>query len=545
MSCKMRTTGILSWIAILPLTLSLGALRSAAVTLPCTQPAIQSIAPPDTTIVSAIEQSDPVSYCDVRGYVTTTNPGPNQVNFELGLPAAWNGRFLFVGNGGFGGSFDFPSVLLDFTSFPLLTEAGFATAITDTGHQGANFLDGSWALNDQAKQNDFLFRGVHVTAAAGKAITKRFYGRGPRSYFAGCSTGGREGLVEAQRYPADFDGIVAGDPALGAVIPGFNWNQEHLTASADNYIPPDKLALVDAAVMSSCDAADGVADGLIQDPRKCKFDPASLLCSVANSSNCLTPGEAAALRSIYAGATTADGRRIYSSFSRSDPAGDDGWSLWITGVVPPDAPGTAEPWNNPGLAPWQFLFQDQALKFFVFGDPGYNSLSFNINSSDLSRTQEALNRDGSEGTNPDLSAFRSRGGKLILYHGWSDPAVSPLETVNYYKAVIQEQDGLQRTEQFARLFMVPGMHHCIGSGGPGPNFFDPLTSLVNWVEQGAAPNEILATHFQNNDPTSGVITRTMPLCPYPKAAVFKGGDVNEASNWSCVRRVPDDLHGDE
>src|SRR5712692_3753753 len=453
------------------LLLSLGpwAVLAAQATVGCTQSAIQTIAPPNTTILSATAQSDPVPYCDVLGYVTTLHPGPNQVNFELSLPAEGNGRFLFIGNGGFGGDFGFPEVYPDFESLPDLTKAGFAIAFTDTGHQG-NFLDGSWALNDQAKQDDFLFRGVHVTAVAGKTITTRFYGRPFHSYFAGCSDGGREGLVEAQRYPADFDGIVAGDPALGAVIPGFNWNQEHLTASAGNYIPPDKLALVDAAVMSSCDAADGVADGLIQDPRKCKFDAASLLCSVANSSNCLTPGEAAALRSIYAGATTADGRRIYSSFSRSDPAGDDGWSLWITGVVPPDAPGTAEPWNNPGLAPWQFLFQDQALKFFVFGDPGYNSLSFNINSSDLSRTQEALNRDGSEGTNPDLSAFRSRGGKLILYHGWSDPAVSPLETVNYYKAVFQEQDGLQRTEQFARLFMVPGMHHCIGSGGPGPNF---------------------------------------------------------------------------
>ncbi len=539
-------TGIHSLCAFL---LSLGVCTARARAAGCTQSAIQALAPSNTTIVSATEQSDPARYCDVLGYVTTADPGPNQVNFELGLPAEWNGRFLLVGNGGFGGSFDFPAVFLDFgfTFFPLPTEvsAGFATAITDTGHQGANFLDGTWALNDQAKQDDFLFRAAHVTAVAGKAITKGFYGRGARSYFAGCSTGGREGLVEAQRYPADFDGVIAGDPALGPVIPGFNWNQQHLTATADNYIPPDKLALVDAAVMSSCDAADGVVDGLIQDPRKCKFDPASLLCSVANSSNCLTRGQVMALKAVYAGATTADGRKIYSGFSKSDPAGDDGWAFWTTGFVRPDVPGTAEPWSDLALAPWQFIFQDQVLKFIVFGDPGYNSLSFNLNSSDLARTQVVLNRGGAEGENPDLSAFSSRGGKLIIYHGWSDPQISPLETVNYYKAVIQEQDGLQRTEQFARLFMVPGMHHCIGSGGPGPNFFDPLPSLIDWVEKGVAPEQIVAAHFKDNDPTTGIITRTMPLCPYPEVAVFNGGDVSQASNWKCKQQLQDDLSDDE
>lgn len=529
------------------LNLSFGAVRGAAVTLPCTQPVIQSVAPPDTTIVSATEQSDPASYCDVRGYVTTTNPGPNQVNFELGLPADWNGRFLFVGNAGFAGNFDFPQVFLDFSSLEDQLSAGFATAITDTGHEGASFLDGSWALNDPAKQDDWLFRGVHVTAAAAKTITQAFYGEVPRSYFAGCSDGGREGLVEAQQYPADFDGIVAGDPAVGSWIPGFNWNQEHLTQTADSYLPPDKLALVDAAVIQSCDAADGVADGLVQDPRKCTFDPVRLLCTHGDEAGCLTVSQVATLKAIYAGASTAGGRRVYSGFTKSDPIGisDDGWSLWIMGFVPPDAPGTAQPWSDPGLAPWQFTFQDQFLKFFVFSDSNYNSLTFNINGGDLAKAQTVMNRGGAAARSPDLFGFRNRGGKLILYHGWSDPALSPFETVRYYEDVANTLGGFGRTQKFARLFMAPGTRHCIGSGGPGPNVFDPLPSLIDWVENDVPPEQIVAAHFKDNDPTTGIITRTMPLCPYPKMAVFTGGDVSQASNWRCTRQLGDQLNDDK
>ena len=400
-------------------------------------------------------------------------------------------------------------------------------------------------------QDDWLFRAVHVSGATGKTIVRAFYGATVHSYFAGCSDGGREGLVEAEQYPADFDGIVAGDPALGNVVIGSNWNEEHLTAMPGNYIPPEKLALLDAAVMQSCDAADGVVDGLVQDPRKCTFDPARLLCTHGDEAGCLTAGQVATLKAIYAGASTADGQRVYSGFTKSDPTGnpsliiDDGWGLWITGFVSPDAFGAAEPWSDPGLAPWLFTLQDQFLKNFVFSNPNYNSLTFNINSSDLTQAEAVINRSGAAATNPNLAAFRNRGGRLILYHGWSDPALTPLETVRYYKAVARGvQAGFIRTQQFARLFMVPGMRHCIGSGGPGPNVFDPLPSLIDWVENGVAPEQIVAAHFKDNDPTTGIITRTMPLCPYPRVAVFQGGNVNEASNWKCKRQLRDAL-GDE
>ena len=558
MSCKMRRIGILGWIAILPLSLSLGALQSRAVTLPCTLAVIQSITPADTTIISATEQSDPVPYCDVRGYVTTTNPGPNQVNFELGLPAAWNERLLFIGNGVFAGSLDFPQVFFDLLdTFPLQTHvaAGFATVITDTGHKGAGdfpSLDGSWALNDIAKQNDWLFRSVHVVTLASKSMVRAFYASEMRSYFAGCSTGGRQALVEAQQYPADFDGVIAGDPALGAVPLGHNWNARHIASNAEGYIPPEKLALVDAVVMQSCDVADGVVDGLIQDSRKCTFDPTSLLCTHGDEVGCLTRGQVATLQAIYAGASTPDGRQVYPGFTKSDPIGnpalvfgEDGWAFFITGFQAPNAPGTSEPWVGSDFPPINFFYQDQFLKYFVLGDPAYNFLDFKFNSRDLARTEAVLNRGGAAATNPDLSKFQRRGGKLILFHGWSDPAISPLATLQYYKSLIRPNNGLHDTQDFALLFMVPGMRHCIGSGGPGPNVFDPLTSLIDWVEKDVVPERILAVHFKDNDPTSGIITRTMPLCPYPEKAVFKGRDVNEASNWTCKLRSRDDPRDDE
>jgi len=520
-----KTNSVLAAVVV-----SLGVLSPAALAANCTQSGIQAISPPNTTIVSAAVQSDP-AYCDVIAYVTTLHPGPNHVNFELMLPSQANGRFLFIGNGGFAGGLSFPEVFPDFEDLSRLTEAGFAIAFTDTGHQGS-FLDGSWALFDEAKQDDFLFRGVHVTAVAAKMITSNFYGRPPRSYFAGCSNGGREALVEAQRYPADFDGILAGDPAIGPVIAGFNWNQEHLTNNADNYLPTEKLALVDAEVLRSCDAADGLADGLIQEPRRCTFDPTILLCPSHGGSDCLTSEQVASVKAVYRGATNKFGHSVYMGLSKSDSAEDGSWGTWTTGLVPPDAPGTPEPWSDPALAPWQFLFQDQVLKFFVFGDPGYNSLSFSLDSSDLTQTQMVMNRNGAQGANPNLSFFKNRGGKLILYHGWSDPAFSPQQSIAYYESVIEEQGGLSRTKQFARLFLVPGMQHCIGSG-PGPNVFDPLVSLIDWVERKIEPKAIIAKHFLDNDRNTGVVTRSMPLCSYPEIAHFNGGEVSQASNWSC------------
>ncbi len=512
------------------LSLAPWARQSAWAAIDCTQPAIQSIAPADTTIVSATPVAAP-AYCNIFGYVTT--PGPNQVNFQLGLPTAWNGRFLFLGNGGFAGSL-FSPVL------PIVAgvSVGVATALTDTGHQSPSVLDASWALNNLVKQDDFLVRAVHVSTVASKAIIQGFYGGLGTSLFYGCSTGGRQALVQAQQYPEDFDGIVAVAPVLGNNFAGYNWNMRHLTVSPESYLPPDKLALVDAAVLESCDGRDGVIDGLIQDPRNCTFNPEKLRCKHGNTTDCLTKEQVKLVKAIYAGASTEDGEQIYAGFTKSDPAGPNGWARWITGFQLPNALGTAQPWVSPVVPPLQFIFQDQFLKYFVFSDPNYNSLTFDLNNED-DRIQlaEVIDRGGAAATNPDLSAFINRGGKLLLYHGWSDPAISPLETVRYYKNVVETLGGgFERTQESARLFMVPGMQHCLGSG-PGPNVFNPAAPVVSWVLTGMAPEQIIAAHYQNNDPTTGIVTRTMPLCPYPEVAVFTGGKVNVAANWACQRHA--------
>jgi Tannase and feruloyl esterase len=287
--------------------------------------------------------------------------------------------------------------------------------------------------------------------------------------------------------------------------------------------------------MQACDGDDGVVDGLIQDPRQCNFDPGKLECPYdRDGPNCLTKEQIGAVRAIYAGASPASGgQQLYPGFMRSDPDGLDGWAQWLTGTSAPK-PKTAEPWPlGAAGAPAQWSFQDQFMKYFVFNSPAYHSLSFDFNDPEqIAQLAAAIGLKGGNATNPDLSQFFGAGGKLILYHGWSDPAVSPLETVKYYGDVAAELHVTFKVlQKYAQLFMVPGMHHC--GGGPGPNVFDPLTPLVSWVEQGKAPNSLLAVHFKNNDPSTKTITRTMPLCAYPATALYTGGKVNGEEAWVC------------
>ncbi len=527
------------------LVVALGASAVGAATLSCDTATLQGVAPAGTTVVAAAPVpagTVPIAhpaFCDVAGFVTTTNPGPNQVNFELALPdpSVWNSKFLFFGNGGFAGSIQIPPVIG--------TAFGFATAATDTGHQGSD-LDGSWALNDPAKQADFGFRGVHVTTLASEVLTAAYYETSiAHRYFNGCSDGGREAMVEAEVYPDDFDGIVAGDPALGDLIAGFNWNDKALFKTPKSWLPPQKLPLINQAVLNECDSLDGVTDGLIQDPRLCTFDPASLQCPDGESAekafkdpNCLSKQQVVAVRKIYRGATTNTGVQIYPGFTRSDPAGgatQDGWDAWISGFVTPKlpAPADGEPWGVPpgsfATAPAQWTFQDQYMKYFIFSDPTYNSLTFNINNPvKLKALQSSTHMGGGNGVNPDLSKFLlTDNGKLIMYHGWSDPALTPLETVQYYGNMVGETFGGDQStaKDSARLFMVPGMHHCGGGPGPQINFFQWIFELDGWVASGMAPDSIVATNLAG--------TRTMPLCAYPETAHFNGGSVNDASNWSC------------
>ena len=449
-------------------------------------------------------------YCRVQGHVDT------EIGFEIRLPAAWNGKLYFGGNAGFAGTIPV---------YPAISSAlgrGYATALTDTGHQ-AGMNDGTWALNNPERQVNFYYRAIHVVNVAAKQIIEAYYGHVPAlSYFQGCSNGGRQALIEAQRYPTDFNGIIAESPVLdqmGAIL-GYSWKAQ----AAQTAVPPDKVLLLAATVLAECDAKDGLQDGLISDPRRCRFDPQSLQCAAGDAPDCLTAEQVQAVRMIYAGPMNSAGERLYPGTPQGHEtygAATDGWPLWITGN---------------GAGPTRtFTLQDQWLRFFVFG-PDYNSLTFNF---DTDPPQLDTVRELANATNPDLSAFQASGGKLIAWQGWSDPdGPSPFRTLQYYEAVAQTLGGY--TDQFFRLFMAPGVYHCgspeVGvdgtTTGPGPNNFDMLTALENWVEGGAAPDRIIASHS-----TGGVVDRTRPLCPYPQEARYLGtGSVDDAANFVCTRR---------
>jgi feruloyl esterase len=519
---------------------------AGAQVLSCDVPTIQSVVPADTTIVSAEMKTVLTTYCDVIGTIATSTAGQdNTVIFELGLPDTdtWNGSFVFWGNGGFAGSLQ----AVDDGTFDFLLNVGLAVAATDTGHESSagfyGFLDASFALTggqpNLAAREDWEHRSVHVSAVASEAIVQAYYDPGYpiryASYFDGCSTGGRQALVEAQQFPFDFRAIVSGDPGLGDPIAGFNWNDQAVLKSPAGYLSPSDIQLVDQAVLAECDGLDGVVDGLIQDPRNCHFDPKSLMCKGSNKANCLNKQQVKTLQAVFSGAVTNGNAPLYPGYTVSDLGGSDGWTQWITGTSTPQF-DVAEPWGPPpasfSVAPFQWSTQDQYLKYFVFNDPAYNSLNFNLrHKADVS----ALFASNQYQVNPDtdLSAFFGWGGKLIMYHGWSDPAVTPQASVDYYTAVANRLYGgdISQLQNNARLFMVPGMHHC--GGGPGPNVFDPLGPVVYWeLGLAPAPDQIIATHYINND-QSMPVDRTMPLCPYPQVASYVGGPVNDAASWTC------------
>lgn len=470
--------------------------------------ALTTLAVPATTISGAVliaASGGLPEYCRVTGRVDT------EINFELRLPSNWNGKFYHQGGGGFVGSIP--------PAGPGLSR-GYAAIATDTGHQGAGVaaLDGAWALNNPQRQLNFGHRAVHVVTVAGKQIVAAAYGRAAsRAYFEGCSNGGRQAMMEAQRYPADFDGIIAGAPALDwtGLMTGFNYNQQAVRAAP---IPPEKLTVLAKAVVERCDAKDGLVDGLVDNPRRCGFDPDVVQCTSGDGPNCLTAAQVDAVRKVYEGPLNSRGEQLHPGFPPGAEDGFTGWQLWITGPS-----GTGAPVNN---NPFQFTFSDHYLRYMVFSDPGYDSMSFDFD-DDVARVNATAPIFGA--TDANLAPFRARGGKLLVWHGWSDHALMADRTIEYYNDVIRTMGNKNKVEDFFRLFLAPGMHHC--AGGPGLNSFDALSALESWVEQGRAPDSLLASHVGTG------VQRTRPLCSYPKVAVYNGkGNPNSAASFSCQER---------
>src|SRR5579871_3534818 len=405
------------------------------------------------------------AYCRVMMILTPSSD--SKIEAAVFLPSEnWNGKLQVVGNGGWAGT----------VSYPAMADAlreGYATASNDTGHRAGDVGGGGmFALGHPEKITDFAYRAMHETVVKAKLITAKFYGQGPKySYYNGCSTGGRQGLVEATRFPDDFDAISAGAPANPHVhlhAAGVERSLELMKNNAP--LSKEKVETLHKAVMDACDGLDGVKDGIISNPERCHYDPSALLCKNGNGASCLTPAElnVAALRNT------------------------------------PKSPGGV--WD-------------------VIRILGHQNKDYDWHNFDLAKEVAQADKAGIDVLTFDLSAFKAHGGKLLLYHGWADPGIPPGHTVSYYKSVLDTMGGKQ--DDWLRLFMEPGMAHC--RGGAGPDQFNKMAVIERWREKGEAPNSILAARVAN-----GRIEMTRPLCPYPQAAVYKGtGSTNDAENFSC------------
>jgi hypothetical protein len=460
------------------------------------------------------------AFCRVQA--TLTPVAGSEIRVEVWLPRteAWNGKLMASGSGGYGGSLGPPRLSMR----PAL-RAGYATAATDLGHAGDGSAgdDASWALGHPERVKDFGYRANHVTAEFAKAMVAAYYGAAPkRAYFNGCSDGGREALMEAQRYPGDFDGIVAGAPAARwtQLMTSMAWTWQSAHARPESRIPDAKLPLIQAAVLAQCDKFDGLADGVIDDPRACHFDPARVQCKAGDGADCLTAAQTEALRRIYSGPRAPGGRKLFPGYPAGGEATPNAWPLWITG----------EKAQHPSFA--RSFFSD-----LVYGDPTWDLPKLDL----VKGLADARQRMGPilDSDNPDLSSFDRRGGKLILFHGWADAAITPYSTIEYFDAV-RGRMGAAKVDGFARLFLAPGVSHCFG--GPGPNSFDMLAALDAWVDKGQAPDQVIASKFENDyagllDLPPGAPVRTRPLCAYPKVAQWTGkGSSDEAANFVC--KVP-------
>ena len=446
-----------------------------------------------TTPQSKDDLSNLPAFCRVVAKLRPTSD--SDIGIEVWLPiSGWNGKFLAVGSGGWGGS-------IAYDSMADALRRGYATSATDDGHVGGS---ASFIMGHPEKFVDFAYRAEHEMTIEAKALIKAFYGRGPHySYWEGCSGGGREGLLQAARYPDEFDGIIAGDPANIRRNAWALWLANQTFKNAADYIPPSKYPMIHRAVLDACDANDGLKDGLIEDPESCQVDFKKLECRGQDGADCLTPRQVQTAQTMISPA--ADGKgNIF--FPRLEPGTELRWARLAGGPAPAD------------------LFLDE-FRYIVYQDPGWDWRTFDLD-RDAAKAN-AIDKDVDE-LDPNLAAFAKHNGKLLLYHGWADQQVAPGSTIDFYKSVLDSSGDSARASEWMRLFMIPGMGHC--SGGEGPDTFDKISLIEQWVEHGEAPTEIVASHH-----AAGKIDRTRPLCPYPEVARYRGsGDIDDAMNFSCT-----------
>jgi hypothetical protein len=475
-----------------------------------------------------VDTSKLPAFCRVQGSIHPSSD--SDIGFEVWLPTSnWNHEYVQLGNGGLAGH-------IDTSAFVSRLAQGYATGSTDDGHKAAG-TDGAWAIGHPEKVKDFGYRAVHETSEAAKKLIAQYYGAPAKySYFNGCSEGGREAMMEAQRYPRDFNGILAGATAhyWTKLMAAFAWNAQALNSS-ESFIPESKRPAIEEAALAACPGTKGVDDKFIQNPLQCHFDPSVLLCKgTEQSDKCLTQPQVEALKKIYGGPKNSrTGAPISPGYEPGAEAEPGFPGISFASYVFGSGPG----------ASLDAAFSSSFYGGFVFEDPKWSFTKLNFD-SDISLTEKKVGEE-LNASNPDLAPFKAAGGKLLQYDGWYDGSPSPLHSVDYYEHVEKKLGGLAATESFYRLYMVPGMMHC--GLGPGPNMFGNLldfapandpehnieVALHQWVEKGVAPNEIVATKYVENNPAKGV-DMTRPLCSYPQVATYSGkDDPKQAANWKC------------
>lgn len=475
------------------------------------------------------------AYCAVRGHIDRGS----RIGIAAALPAKWNGKFLFYGIGGFAG-------VINPLDQPPQSEGlirGYATATTDTGHQSKTVEDATWALDNPAALINHFDDSVDLSAQAAKGLVAAFYGRVPsRSYFDGCSAGGRQAIVEAERFPTTFDGIVAAAPAwhYSALLSTFLLNARTILRAPANWISPETFAGIDREVLAQCDGVDGQVDTIIMDPRRCRIDLGRMLCKPGvTSTSCLTPAQIATLQNIIHPPYARPGNGYFGyRLSSSDRSGPFfGWPDWMFGTHSPvrDATGRLNfathvlpEGADRGRGPAQFLLGEQFFRYMVMNDPRYDGRDFDP-VHDLAVLQQRLG-PYLDADRTDLGTFVRAGGKLLIWHGWADGAIPPEMSIDLYQRILRDTKpvpGQIPVDAAVRLFMVPGVQHC--SWGAGLTQFDTLTAIEQWVEQGRAPERIDATQLVDGKPA-----RSRPLCRVPKQAVYRGsGNPDDAASFDC------------